>query len=194
MSAPRSSYSRVAITLHWLIALLIIGNFVGGLLMEDLLKPDATAAQKQLGFTIVQLHKSFGLTVLVLSLARLALRLTAGAPPLPAHMTSIERLLAKVTHVGFYAIMILVPLSGWVMVSASPLGFPTMYFGLFEWPHLPVATSAATSGAASEAHEVMAFIGVGLFVLHVGGALKHHFLDRDDVLARMLPFLRKTAA
>lgn len=107
-------------------------------------------------------------------------------------MTPLERLLAKATHVGFYAVMILVPLTGWLMVSASPLGFPTLFFGLFEWPHLPVATSAEISGAASEAHEVMAFIGAGLFVLHVGGALKHHFLDRDDVLARMLPFLRKS--
>lgn len=192
MSAARSRYSAAAITFHWLIALLIIGNFVGGLLIEGLLEPDATAAQKQLGFTIVQLHKSFGLTVLVLSLLRLALRLGTGVPPLPAHMTPLERLLAKATHVGFYAVMILVPLSGWLMVSASPLGFPTLFFGLFEWPHLPVAASAEISGAASEAHEVMAFIGAGLFVLHVGGALKHHFLDRDDVLARMLPFLRKS--
>jgi cytochrome b561 len=193
MSVPRSSYSIAAITLHWLIALLIIGNFAGGLLVEGLLEPDATAAQKELGFTVVQLHKSFGLTVLLLSLLRLALRLSAGAPPLPAHMTPLERWLAKVTHVGFYAVMILLPLSGWLMVSASPLGVPTFYFGLFEWPHLPVSVSAETSGAASEAHEVMAFIGFGLFVLHVGGALKHHFLDRDDVLSRMLPFLRKPA-
>jgi cytochrome b561 len=189
----RSPYSSLAITFHWVIALLIVGNFLGGLYMGDLLEPTATPAQKQLGFTIVQLHKSFGLTVLVLSLLRLGLRLAWGAPPLPDHMTPLERTLAKLTHWAFYAIMILVPLSGWVMVSASPLGFPTQYFGLFEWPHLPVATSKATSGSAGEAHEIMAWIGVGLFVLHVGGALKHQFLDRDDVLARMLPFLKRQA-
>jgi cytochrome b561 len=193
VTATRSSYSAIAIALHWLIALLIIGNFAGGLLMDSLLDPSATAAQKKLGFTVVQLHKSFGLTVLVLSLLRLALRLVAGAPPLPAHMTPVERLLARVTHWGFYAIMILVPLSGWVMVSASPMGFPTQWFGLFEWPHLPVETSKATSGSAGEAHEIMAWIGLGLFVLHVGGALKHQFLDRDDVLSRMLPFLKRPA-
>jgi cytochrome b561 len=189
-TSARSSYSRTAITLHWLIALLIVGNFIGGLLMGDLLN-SSDPADKRLGFTIVQLHKSFGLTILVLSLLRLGVRLTAGAPPLPGHMTSTERLLAKLTHWGFYAIMILVPLSGWVMVSTSPLGFPTMWFGLFEWPHLPVGMSKDTSGAASEVHEIIAFIGAGLFVLHVGGALKHHFMDRDDVLARMLPFLRR---
>ena len=75
MTAARSSYSAAAITLHWLIALMIIGNFAGGLLMEDLLGPGSSPEQKQLGFTIVQLHKSLGLTVLVLSLLRLALRL-----------------------------------------------------------------------------------------------------------------------
>lgn len=192
-NAPaRSSYSAIAIALHWTIALLIVGNFIGGLVMGDMLAPTATSAQKQLGFTIVQLHKSFGLTVLVLSLLRLLLRLVSGVPPLPAHMTPTEKLLAKLTHWGFYAIMILVPLSGWLMVSASPLGFPTLWFGLFEWPHLPVETSKATSGTASEVHEILAFTGAGLFVLHVAAALKHHFFDRDDVLARMLPFLRKT--
>ncbi len=186
----RSSYSRTAIALHWLIAVLIIGNFAGGLLMGDLLG-SADPADKRLGFTIVQLHKSSGLTILVLSLFRLGLRLAAGAPALPAHMTSTERALAKLTHWGFYAIMILVPLSGWVMVSTSPLGFPTLWFGLFEWPHLPLAMNKELSGSASEVHEIMAFAGAGLFVLHVAGALKHHFMDRDDVLSRMIPFLRR---
>lgn len=190
MTKSLTSYSRTAIFLHWLIALLLVGNFAGGLLMGDLFdSPDPNA--RQLGFTIAQLHKSFGLTILALSLFRLGVRLVAGAPPLPDHMTATERFLSKVTHWGFYAIMILVPLSGWLMVSASPLGFPTLWFGLFEWPHLPVGTSSAVSGAASEAHEIMAFLGAGLLLLHVAGALKHHFWDRDDVLARMLPYLRK---
>lgn len=190
MSRTISSYSRTAITLHWLIALLLVGNFAGGLLMGGLL--DAPAPEtRQLGFTIVQLHKSIGLTILLLSLVRLGVRLIAGAPPLPAHMTATERFLSKLTHWGFYAVMILVPLSGWVMVSASPLGFPTIWFGLVEWPHLPIETSSEIAGNASEAHEILAFFGAGLFVLHVAGALKHHFWDRDDVLARMLPFLRR---
>ena len=153
MSAAPSSYSRTAITLHWLIALLLIGNFVGGLLLEDLFNATDPATRK-LGFTVVQLHKSFGLTILLLSLLRLGVRLVAGAPPLPDHMTPMERLLSKLTHWGFYAVMILVPLTGWLMVSASPLGFPTVWFGLFEWPNLPVGTSKALSGAAGEAHEV----------------------------------------
>jgi cytochrome b561 len=194
VTVARSSYSRAAITLHWLIALLLIGNFVGGVFMGDLLAPSATPEQKQLGFKIIQFHKSMGLTILLLSLLRLATRLVSGTPPLPGHMTGFERLLARATHWGFYAVMILVPLTGWIMVSASPLGFPTLYFGLFEWPHLPIETSKATSGAASEAHEIIAFAGAGLFVLHVAAALKHHYLDRDDVLARMMPLVRRRAS
>ncbi len=190
-TAGRSSYSRLAISLHWIIALLLIGNFAGGLYMVGLLEPSATPEQKQLGFRIIQFHKSMGLTILMLSLLRLATRLISGTPPLPGHMTPLERRLAKATHWLFYAVMILVPLTGWIMVSASPLGFPTIWFGLFEWPHLPVETSKATSGAASEVHELIAFAGAGLLLLHVAAVLKHHYLDRDDVLARMLPFVHR---
>lgn len=190
MTAARSRYSHAAIALHWLVALMLIGNFAGGLFMEGLLAPEATSEQKKLGFQIVQLHKSSGLA----SLMRLALRLLQGTPPYPAHMTPLERTLAKTTVRVFYSLMILIPLTGWVMVSASPLGFPTIWFGLFEWPHLPIETSKATSSAASDMHELLGLAGAGLLALHVAGALKHHFLDRDDVLARMLPLVRRRTA
>jgi cytochrome b561 len=183
-------YSRASIALHWLIALLIIGNLAGGLYMETLLDSD-DPAMKQLGFQVIQLHKSSGLTILVLSLVRLLLRLVEGFPPLPGHMTPTERGLARLTHWGFYALMLGIPLAGWVMVSASPLGFPTLWFGLFEWPHLPTGTSKALSGAASEVHEYLSFAAIALIFLHVAGALKHHLLDRDEVLGRMLPFVRR---
>lgn len=189
MSA-HSPYSRRAIFLHWLVALLIIGNLIAGFLMGGMLD-SAEPAQRKLGFTIVQLHKSVGLTVLVLGILRLVLRLVEGLPPLPGHMTGFERFLARSTHAGFYALMILIPLSGWIMVSASPLNFPTQYFGLFEWPHLPVETSRETAGAASETHEILAWSAIILLGLHVLGALKHHIFDRDDVLSRMIPMLRR---
>jgi cytochrome b561 len=188
----RQTYSRASIALHWLIAVLIIGNLAGGLMMESLLdSPDP--AQKQLGFQVIQLHKSSGLTILVLSALRLLLRLVEGFPPLPAHMTRTERLLARISHSGFYLLMIGIPLAGWVMVSASPLGFPTLWFGLFEWPHLPTGTSKALSGAASEVHELLSYAAIALLALHIAGALKHHFMDRDGVLVRMLPFLKRPA-
>lgn len=189
--SERSPYSRAAIVLHWLIALLIIGNLTGGLLMGNLLDSN-DPAMKKLGFQVIQLHKSFGLTVLLLTLVRLGMRISAGFPPLPSHMTGLERALARLTHYGFYFLMLMIPITGWAMVSASPLGFPTSYFSLFDWPHLPIPTSKEGAGAASDAHEILAYAGIALIVLHVAGALKHHFFDRDDVLARMLPALRRS--
>ncbi|QMW21465.1 cytochrome b [Sandaracinobacteroides saxicola] len=192
MSASHDRYSRWSITLHWLIALIIIGNLAGGLLLESLFNA-RDPATRQLGFTVVQVHKSMGLTVLVLSLVRLAMRLREGFPQLPGHMTATERFLARVTHYGFYALMIGIPLSGWMMVSASPLNFPTIWFGLFEWPHLPTGTSKVLAERAGAAHQWLAYGAIVLLLLHVAGALKHHFMDRDDVLARMLPFVRRRA-
>jgi cytochrome b561 len=186
----RSRYSRTAILLHWIIGLAIIGNLAGGLLLETLFDA-ADAETRRLGFTVVQLHKSIGLTVLALSLLRLVLRYRAGFPRLPMHMTRGERALARLTHYGFYALMIAMPLSGWIMVSASTLNFPTQWFGLFTVPHLPTGTSKALAGTAGAAHMWLGYGAIALLALHIAGALKHHYLDRDDVLARMLPLVRR---
>ncbi len=182
-----SRYSTVAIWLHWIIALMIIGNLTGGLTMDYWLdSPDP--AMKQTGLVIIQIHKSIGLTVLVLSLLRLGWRIAHPAPPLPGHMTSTERVLARVTHYGFYALMLLLPLSGWAMVSTGKQIFPIRYFGLFEVPHLPL--DKTLGGLFKESHEVLGWIAIATIVLHVAAALKHHYFDRDDVLARMLPIVR----
>lgn len=177
----RSGYSRVAIALHWTIAVLIIGNALGGILSE--MVDDAAAAG------IMSVHKSIGLTVLVLSLARLGWRLTHGFPRFPESTSRWDAVAARATHVAFYVLMIAVPLAGWIMVSGGAR--PLEWFGLFDWPKLPV--SRATAGVAHDAHVLLAFTTVGLVVLHVAGALKHHFVDRDDVLARMLPLVRRRA-
>ncbi len=192
-AGERSSYSRAAIALHWLIALLILANLAGGLWADTLLQSD-DPAQRRLGFEIIQVHKSIGLTVLVLTLVRIAVRLANPPPPLPAHMTRTERTLARISHGGFYLLMLALPLSGWWMVSASPLGLPTFWFGLFEWPHLPVPSGRGPAEAAGSVHEVLGWMMAGLLVLHVLAALKHHWMDRDDVLARMLPFLKRGVA
>lgn len=184
----RSTYSRMSITLHWIIALLIVSNVILALLMDGLLD-SADPSDRGVGRTIVGVHKSIGLTVLTLSLVRLAWRLTHGFPRLPEHMARWEVLLARGNHVAFYMMMILVPLAGWTMSSAGPS--PLEYFGLFDWPKLPVARGSTLAEAAHDAHIILAFTTVGLVVLHVAGALKHHFLDRDEVLARMLPLIRR---
>lgn len=175
----RSGYSRVAIAFHWTIAALILGNIAGGLLHESV--------SKETGGLIMAVHKSIGLTVLVLSAARLAWRVAHGFPRLPDSTSAWDALLARTTHVIFYFMMIAVPLAGWTMVSAGTR--PLTWFGLFDVPKLPVSESLA--GKAGGAHEVLALTTLALVILHVAGALKHQFIDKDDVLHRMLPWVRQ---
>jgi cytochrome b561/polyisoprenoid-binding protein YceI len=178
------SYTAGAKILHWLIALLIIGMLAVGWTMNSL--PNGT-----LKFSLFQWHKSFGITVLLLSLCRLVWRLTHPAPPLPSDMPGWEKFAARATHVLFYVLIIAMPLLGWVMVSASPLGLPTILFGVIPWPHLPVIPTLENKKEvghmAAEAHGFLAYALAGLLVLHVGAALKHHFIAKDDILTRMAP-------
>lgn len=185
-------YSAVAITLHWLMAITIAGLVAVGMWMSDAIHVDATKAA---AFQAYQWHKSFGLTILILTLLRLVWRMMHPAPPLPAGMAGWERMAARASHFLFYVLMLAIPLSGWAMVSASPFGLPTMFFGLFEWPHIGPLTRIADKAAAKEVfeevHEILAFSIVGLLLLHIGAALKHHFIARDDVLSRMLPWIKQ---
>jgi cytochrome b561 len=144
-----------------------------------------------------------GITVLVLTVLRLALRLAIRPPPLPEHMPKWEKAGAVATHWAFYAIMLGLPLTGWIMVSASPTNLPTFLYqnlGLkLTWPHLgfvhalePAARKSAEA-ASTEVHHLLVKLTYALFVLHVAAALKHHFVNRDDVLWRMIPLGRKPA-
>ncbi len=186
-------YTAVAVGLHWLIALAIIGLMIAGLWMKDAIKEKETQA---LAFEVYQIHKSIGLTVLVLSFARLFWRLTHKAPALPAGMAAWEKAGAHATHILFYAFMIVLPITGWLMVSASPWGLPTMYFNAFEVPHmgtlasLDMAGKQEWEGVFKQGHKYIAYGGIGLLFLHVGAALKHHFVAKDETLVRMLPFIK----
>lgn len=180
-------YGSVAMTLHWLIAALVLVNLGLGLYMADLPKTDASR------FMLFQLHKSVGLTVLVLSVLRLVWRLVNPVPPLPRGMNPFLRLGGHVSHFLFYFLIIAIPLAGWAMVSSSPIGLPTPYFGLFSWPNisflanLPRAAKMVNEDMFQETHELLAYSAIALLVLHVLAALYHQFLRRDDVLKRMLP-------
>lgn len=194
-------YSAVAIVLHWAIAAAIIANLALGWWMHGAIEAPATQARAVVAF---QLHKSLGLSVLGLSVLRLLWRLRHRAPPLPAGMPAWERLAARATHGTFYALMIGVPLSGWLYVStqwrgSAPLNVPTLWFGLWEVPHLlglnELARDARAvwAGRVVEVHQWLAWSSGALLVLHVAAALKHHLVNRDEVLAQMLPLLRKRA-
>lgn len=188
----RGRYTLVAITFHWTIALLMVGMVASGWWMTGAIRDPARQA---LAYDVYQLHKAFGLCVLALTLGRLAWRLTHPAPPLPDGLTPFERFGAHAVHVLLYVLTLAVPLLGWAMVSASPLGIPTVPFGLFEVPHLPVvpdgADPAPIEGVFKWGHEVLAYSAALLIVLHVAAALKHHFVDRDGVLGRMLPLVSR---
>lgn len=198
-SDPSDRYSVVAIVLHWAMALAILFNIGLAWWMHAAIEAPSTAARAVLAY---QVHKSIGLTVLALAVARLAWRLMHKPPPLPDDMASWERFAARATHIAFYVVMIAVPLTGWLYVSASwsmdqnrPLAVPTIYFGLFSVPHLfaidhmAEATRAFVARYAILAHASLVFATIGLFFLHVGAALKHWVVDRDDVLPRMAPGL-----
>ena len=177
-------------TLHWLLAVVILFMLGLGPFMTSLEETDPRT------FPLFQLHKSIGLTILMLSLARLAWRLANPGPPLPSAMSAWERFAARAVHRLFYVLMIAIPLMGWATVSSAPLAVPTMWFGLFEWPHIPFladlprAEKRVIEGPLATTHAVLALSMLGLVVLHVAAALKHQFRDRDDVLKRMLPWTK----
>lgn len=177
-------YSQVAMALHWLIALLVIGNLAGGHLVEvfeHAADPQLTAFAP----TLQGLHISFGLTILALTLARLGWRLANPPPPLPAYATASERWLAGAVHAGFYLLLFVLPLSGWAMLSTARVPSPASWFGLASLAPLPLP--AGLRGLFHDSHGVLGWAMVALIALHVGAILKHRIFDREDLLARMLP-------
>lgn len=183
-SLTQSRYSRVAIWLHWIIAVLIIGQLVGGKVMTWM---DPTS----LKFELYQYHKSFGIMILLLSFIRLFWRFGHKPPALPETMKPWERRLAGLSHKAFYALMIGIPLSGWAMVSASTFGIKTKLFKIVPWPHIPgVPQSTDLENILKSVHEWMGVFIFVLLALHIGAALKHHYKDKDNVLSRMVPWVK----
>ncbi len=174
MVALKQRYSGIAILLHWALALLLLFQLGLGWALEDL--PRATL------FVAFQFHKSVGILILVLSLARLLVRLVVPRPS--AEGAPALKLLAGVVHWGLYGVMILGPLTGWIIVSTARVKLPTLLFGTIPLPHLPLG--AAWNQPAEALHGLIGWLLAGLFVLHVAGALRHHLL-RDDLIGRMMP-------
>ena len=164
---------------HWLIVLLIINQWVIAERADEL---KGLAKLEALAW-----HKSFGMTVLMLAVLRLAWRLMNPVPELATETRPWERLLAKVSHVLLYALIFAMPLTGWMMSSAK--NYPVSWFKLFQFPDL-VAPAEQTFHQMHDLHHLLFNVLVGVALLHVAGALKHHFIDRNDVLKRMLPFGR----
>ncbi|QDF98293.1 cytochrome b [Azoarcus sp. DD4] len=176
-ATPTARYNRTAIALHWLIALALAAIFGLGLYMHEL--PLSPAKLK-----LYSWHKWAGVTVFVLVAIRLGWRLAHPAPALPATMPAPLRLAAGAAHGLLYLLMFSIPLSGWLMSSAK--GFQTVWFGVLPLPDL-VGKDAALGDALQGLHFALNMLLAAIVAGHAGAALKHHFLDRDDVLTRMLP-------
>lgn len=174
--AAPARYTPVAIALHWLLALLILGALGLGVYMVDL--PFSPQRLK-----LYNWHKWAGVTILLLSAARLLWRLTH-RPPADPPMPAWQRRAAHATHAALYGLFFAIPLVGWAYSSAA--GFPIVWFGVLPLPDfVPVDKDLAE--AIKPWHGRLAWLLAALVLLHVAAALKHHFIDRDGLLQRMRP-------
>ncbi len=184
MKNSSTEYGTFSKALHWLMAVIILTLIGVGIYMADL--PKESAEQKQYAFQFYGLHKSFGVVVLVLLIVRLAWIRISPAPALPAVFESKEKMMVKMLQGFLYILMILVPVSGYLMSNAG--GFPINFFGLGELPAL-IGKSKEMGGIAHEAHEIMGLAMLVLIVLHAAGVVKHRLKDKggeSDILKRMM--------
>lgn len=168
-------YSTPAIVLHWLVALLIFVAFPLGLYMADLpLSPEK--------LKLFSYHKWIGVTVFMLAGLRVVWRLTHTPPPLPASVAGWQRRASAVAHGLLYLLILVIPISGWLMSSAK--GVQTVWFGVLPLPDL-IGKDKALGHLLEEVHETLNYTLLALVVLHVAGALQHHFIERQPFLQRM---------
>lgn len=172
-------YGLTAELLHWLVVVLVVVQVVLGARADEL--PVGLERLK-----LLATHKSIGMTVLMLMLARLLWRL-ANPTPRPVPGPRWLRTLSQATHWGFYGLLIAVPVSGWILSSASNLSVG--WFGVFTWPDL-VGADRSRAEFAKEVHEALVATLLAVVALHAGAALTHHFVWHDEVLVRMLPRAR----
>lgn len=177
-SAPTAArYSTTAIALHWWIALFIVAAFVIGQLLEDM-------AFSPFKLRVISWHKWLGVSVFLLVWVRLAWRLTHRPPALPTGMSGWQQSAAHALHFLLYLLMVAVPLSGWLMSSAK--GVPTVFLGVLPLPDLLSADKQLGSFLAG-IHSLLTKALLVLVLAHVAAAIKHHIIDKDDVLLRMMP-------
>lgn len=178
---PASRYTRTAISLHWLVAIVIVATFGLGLYMHELpFSPDK--------LRLYSWHKWAGVSIFLLVLVRILWRLSHRPPAPPANMPAWQQRAAEGVHLLLYVLMLAVPVSGWLMSSAK--GVPTVWFGVLPLPDL-LDKNKELGDLLATVHKTLNLSMAALVLAHVGAAFKHHLVDRDDVLARMLPLLKK---
>lgn len=173
--AHPNRYASSQIVVHWLMALIIVILFFVGLYSSSL-PPEADKSQ------ILTMHKTFGMIALMLLALRLVLRMSCGAPELPASMTPGAKKAAQLGHLALYLLMLAVPMSGWAMSSAA--GRPPVLFGAIPLPAL-MPPNRELAGALYEAHGLLNWLLAATVVGHILAAIKHQLLDKDNLMARM---------
>ena len=173
-------FGTVAILLHWSMAFLIIGLAALGLYMVTL--PDVGFNTKKI--ILILFHKEVGLLVLALLAARLAWRLTQILPQLAGHLPDWQQIAARFVHLCFYALMFTLPITGWLMSSAA--GIPVSFFGLFTLPDL-LPHDDYLFQRLIDVHKWFGYVLILFIFVHVGAALMHHFVYKDNTLRKMLP-------
>ena len=190
MASPLHRYTLGAIILHWLIAFLLLLCLYQGLALGTATEPGK--------YDLFRDHKTVGIAILLLTMVRLGWRLLHPPPPYASPLSPLETFASRVTHWGFYGVLIAMPLSGWIMVSSSPLHTPTVIFGSWglpaiPWPDAPglrglsFGEKVAVTSVSAQSHDVFGWSAAGLMALHVVGALKHQLFNLGPVMHRMLP-------
>lgn len=173
-------FGAVAIVFHWTMALIVIGLAALGLYMVTL--PDVGFNTKKI--MLILYHKEFGMLVLLLLAPRLAWRVTHLLPQLVARLPEWQQVTARFVHLSFYALMFALPMTGWLMSSAA--GIPVSLFGLFTLPDL-LSHDDYLFQQLMSVHKWLGYTLILLIFVHLGAALRHHFVFKDDTLRRMLP-------
>ncbi len=184
LGAADRRYNGVAMTLHWVTALFVLLILATGLAMTPLTEGGRTTD------TLVMLHASFGFSVLILTVLRIGWRLTNRPPKLPGGMPAAERWGAKIAHFLFYALLIVIPLGGWVVVSVTPDQAPVQWFGVAELPRLPPPPpdqQKLVAERVADLHGTLGYVMLALVTIHVAAALRHAFILKDGLFNRMWP-------
>ncbi|CEG57043.1 cytochrome b [Legionella fallonii] len=172
-----TTYTSLSKLFHWIIALAVLTMLIVGFFLDSI--PDESKG------TAYMLHKSTGITIFFLMILRFIWMRVTTKPDLPDSMKLWEKILSRFVQYGFYLLLFIMPLSGWIMSIAG--GRMPVYFDLFKAPLPWVGENQSLSGMMAEYHEAIAWILIVFITLHVLGALKHHFIDKDNILKRMLP-------
>ena len=184
------SFGSIAKSLHWTVAILVYYQLGSGIWMSRAIHDSELRA---IAWRTYQNHKSVGLTILCLMIIRILWRLKHPPPDHSKWLRAWEVIAARINHWSLYAMLLINPLLGWLMVSSSPLQLPTVVFSSFTWPHVPGVTDTPWStwvySWSKSSHQVTGWLLLTMIIIHVIAALKHHFIDKNGILISMLPFI-----